>query len=168
MRSWPNLFQTSESVSAQFVCLLVWIYFSCQLPLCLGQSSQKQFCFLLETEDVSGSKMESPLSFFFPLPSLVSQERSHTARNLRLSLVLLCCTEVQKLKGFTQTLLPLYTHTYAISKLTYCSQTNTMLYLPRSCSSPPHNQAHAPFLVARCNAERSVELSVINLLQHSL
>lgn len=25
MRSWPNLFQTSESVSSQFVCLLVWI-----------------------------------------------------------------------------------------------------------------------------------------------
>ena len=33
-RSWPNLFETSESVSSQFVCRLVWIlYDCCQLPL---------------------------------------------------------------------------------------------------------------------------------------
>lgn len=32
---------------------------------------------------------------------------------------------------------------HTITQPTYCSQTNTMHYLPRSCSSLPHNQAHA-------------------------
>lgn len=35
--------------------------------------------------------------------------------------------------------IPLHT----ITQLTYCSLTNTMHFLPRSCSSLPHNQAHA-------------------------
>lgn len=46
-----------------------------------------------------------------------------------------------------------------------------MHYLPRSCFPLPYNRGTRFLLAALCvprNAEGSVELSVINLLQHSL
>ena len=60
MRSWPNLFQTSESVSSQFVCLLVWICTtsaSFHLPQTKQLETDSGFVFvgkLLEGKDVSG------------------------------------------------------------------------------------------------------------------
>ena len=172
-RSWPNLFETSESVSSQFVCRLVWIlYDCCQLPL---WKKKKKNGF--EPESVLfccfAGKVLLEGTWCTGLAGLSRQEETRENRSTEASVFaaltpaeLHSGVEVKKKKKNnkkTNLLLPhshtspaRHTHTcthtltrfhltrtHAISQLTYCSQTNTMHYLPRSCSSLPHNRAHA-------------------------
>lgn len=181
--------------SAQFVCWLVWpCANSCQLPLCLKQSSREQtlFCARCRGGGWGGQLLEAicirvrpqstvlcVLDYLLPLQETCMWARVHTHKH---TLALRC----RSWKDFLNTThldtnpclahslstctSPPHTHT----RLTYCSQTNTTHYLPRSCSSPSRFLSQAgtrSLLVAPCvprRAERSVELSVINLLQHSL
>ncbi len=184
MRSWPNLFQTSESVSSQFVCVLVWILCSyCQLPHRL----RHRFCFVFVEksywrEICMRVGLESLMCWTATRLKTWVCERTHSSLSLLteasmfLRLNSMSCSDALRCNFAAHTTHYIYTHTCSLTlkhshtaNILFSDQHNTLS--PPQLFLSPSQPATRFLLVALCvprNAERSVELSVINLLQHSL